>query len=94
MLLAFVPSSLLLGVTTYLTTDVTAHPLLWMPPLVLYLLSFVLVFSPVPGRIARRLTGLDGRRFWAFALPLLVLILLYLVLSGTRSASAGCSVCT
>ena len=83
-LLAFVPSSLLLGVTTYLTTDVTAHPLLWMPPLALYLLSFVLVFSPIPGRVARMLPrGLrDGRRFWAFALPLLVLLLLYLMLSG------------
>ena len=66
------------------TTDVTAHPLLWMPPLALYLLSFVLVFSPIPGRVARMLPrGLrDGRRFWAFALPLLVLLLLYLVLSG------------
>ena len=43
--LAFVPSSLLLGVTTYLTTDVAAIPLLWVLPLVLYLLSFVVVFS-------------------------------------------------
>jgi spermidine synthase len=43
--LAFVPSSLLLGVTTFLTTDVAAVPLLWIVPLVVYLLSFVLVFS-------------------------------------------------
>ncbi len=43
--LAFVPSSLMLGVTTYLTTDVAAIPLLWVLPLVLYLLSFVVVFS-------------------------------------------------
>jgi spermidine synthase len=43
--LAFVPSSLLLGVTNYFSTDIAAIPLLWIVPLVLYLLSFVLVFS-------------------------------------------------
>jgi hypothetical protein len=43
--LAFVPSSLMLGVTTYMTTDLAAIPLLWILPLTLYLLSFVLVFS-------------------------------------------------
>jgi hypothetical protein len=44
-LLAFVPSSLVLGATTYITTDVAAVPLLWVVPLSLYLLSFVLVFA-------------------------------------------------
>jgi hypothetical protein len=44
-LLAFVPSSLVLGVTTYVTTDLVAVPLLWVVPLALYLLSFVLVFA-------------------------------------------------
>jgi hypothetical protein len=44
-LLAFVPSSLVLGVTTYITTDVAAVPLLWVVPLSLYLLSFVIVFA-------------------------------------------------
>ena len=39
------PSSLLLGVTTFLTTDVAAVPLLWIVPLVIYLLTFVLVFA-------------------------------------------------
>jgi hypothetical protein len=43
--LAFVPSSLLLGVTTYLSTDVAAVPLLWVVPLALYLLTFVMAFS-------------------------------------------------
>lgn len=51
-LLAFVPSSLLLGVTTYLSTDVAATPLLWVIPLALYLLTFVIVFSKFGGRIA------------------------------------------
>lgn len=43
--LAFVPSSLLLGVTTYVTTDLAPVPLLWVLPLALYLLSFTLVFA-------------------------------------------------
>lgn len=48
MVLAFAPSSLLLGVTTFLTTDVAAVPLLWIIPLVLYLLTFVIVFARKP----------------------------------------------
>lgn len=44
-LLAFVPSSLMLGTTTFLTTDLGSIPLLWVAPLTLYLLSFVLVFA-------------------------------------------------
>jgi len=43
--LSFVPSSLLLGVTTYVTTDLASAPLFWTIPLILYLLSFVLAFS-------------------------------------------------
>lgn len=42
---AAVPSSLLLGVTTYITTDVASMPLLWVLPLALYLLTFVFVFA-------------------------------------------------
>jgi spermidine synthase len=43
--LAFVPSSLLLGVTTYITTDIASAPLLWVVPLGLYLLSFIIAFA-------------------------------------------------
>jgi hypothetical protein len=46
--LAFVPSSLMLGITTYITVDIVAVPLLWVIPLVLYLLSFVIVFARWP----------------------------------------------
>lgn len=42
---AFVPSSLMLGVTLHLSTDVAAVPLLWVVPLALYLLSFVIAFG-------------------------------------------------
>ena len=47
-LLAFVPSSLMLGVTTFLSTDVAAIPLFWIIPLALYLLSFIIVFARIP----------------------------------------------
>lgn len=48
--LAFIPSSLMLGVTTHVTTDIAAVPLLWVMPLALYLLTFVLAFQPkMPG---------------------------------------------
>lgn len=43
--LSFAPASLLHGVTSHITTDVAAVPLLWVVPLALYLLTFVLVFS-------------------------------------------------
>jgi len=43
--LSAVPSGLLLSTTTHLTTDVFAMPLLWVIPLGLYLLSFVVAFS-------------------------------------------------
>jgi hypothetical protein len=43
--LAAVPSALMLAVTTYITTDLAAVPLLWLMPLAVYLLSFILVFA-------------------------------------------------
>ena len=45
MALAFVPSSLIVAATSVLTTDVAPIPLLWVLPLGLYLLSFILAFS-------------------------------------------------
>ncbi len=43
--LAAVPSGLMLSTTTHLTTDIVAIPMLWVLPLGLYLLSFVIAFS-------------------------------------------------
>jgi SAM-dependent methyltransferase len=45
---AFIPSSLMLSVTTYLSTDLAPVPLLWMVPLGTYLLSFIIVFAERP----------------------------------------------
>ncbi|HEY8238611.1 MAG TPA: hypothetical protein VIF63_04170, partial [Candidatus Limnocylindrales bacterium] len=42
---AFIPASLLLGVTNHLQTDIAAVPLLWVIPLAIYLLTFVLAFA-------------------------------------------------
>lgn len=43
--LAFVPSSLMLGFTSFVTTDIGSTPLFWVIPLALYILSFVLAFA-------------------------------------------------
>lgn len=43
--LAFVPASLLLGVTTHITSDIAPVPLLWVIPLALYLITFVIAFA-------------------------------------------------
>ncbi len=70
-LLAFVPSSLMLGVTTYLTTDIASIPLLWVVPLALYLLTFVAAF---------------GRRQWLpwavvnWLVPVLAIVLIFAML--------------
>jgi SAM-dependent methyltransferase len=71
--LAFVPSSLLLGVTTYITTDLAAVPLLWVLPLAIYLLTFILAF----GRWPRPLHHLVV----ALALPL-TLVVIFLMVSA------------
>jgi hypothetical protein len=46
--LAFVPSTLMLGVTFEMTTDIASIPLLWVGPLALYLLTFIIAFGRVP----------------------------------------------
>lgn len=46
--LAAIPSSLLLGVTTYLSTNIAPIPLLWVVPLSLYLLTFIFAFARRP----------------------------------------------
>ena len=69
--LALVPSSLMIGVTTHITTDIASIPLLWVLPLALYLLTFVLTFSRrtvIPHRWMIRL-------FHYIVLPLAFLVL-------------------
>ena len=80
MALAFVPSSLMLAVTTYISTDIAAVPLLWILPLALYLLTFALAFgrhSAAVGAAARRL------------LPLLVVPLTLFMVAKVRAPLAA-----
>ncbi len=44
-ILSFIPSSLMLGVTTYITTDIASVPLLWVLPLAIYIGTFIIVFA-------------------------------------------------
>lgn len=60
--LAAVPSSLLAGVTSLLTTDVAALPLLWVVPLMIYLGTYILAFANLrlmPDWLMRGLLGVS-----------------------------------
>ena len=46
--LSFIPSALLVAVTAHIATDVASAPFIWILPLALYLITFVLVFSERP----------------------------------------------
>ena len=78
---AAIPSSLLLGVTGYVTTDIASIPLLWIAPLALYLATFVLIFAgrpPIPHAwMVRALPGaivLAGLGFWLAPISLVAAI--------------------
>jgi hypothetical protein len=77
--LAFVPSSLMLAVTSYISTDVAAVPLLWIVPLAVYLLTFTLAFGRYAA-VARAVT----RR----ALPLLAVPLALFMITRVREPLA------
>jgi predicted methyltransferase len=53
LLLAAIPSGLLSAVTTFIATDLVSAPLLWVAPLGIYLLSFIIAFSPRGARWIR-----------------------------------------
>jgi hypothetical protein len=71
--LAFVPSSLMLGVTTHMTTDIGSIPLLWVLPLGLYLLTFIVAYARGSNRL------LPALRLVA---PVTTLLLVFTVTSG------------
>ncbi len=70
--LAFVPSSFMLAVTTYITTEIAAVPLLWVIPLAIYLLTFIVVFARKPFL----LSGLAAELQVVVVLELVFLVLL------------------
>jgi hypothetical protein len=67
--LAFVPSTLMMGVTLYLTIDIAPVPLLWVLPLSLYLLAFILAFARLPRVVSA---------FSYLALPAALLLMYFL----------------
>jgi spermidine synthase len=73
-LLSFAPASLLIGVTTFLSTDIASMPFLWVVPLALYLLTFVLVFARRP---------LFPRRLMLHVQLVLALVLVVLLCLGS-----------
>ncbi len=77
--LAFVPSSMMLGVTAFITTDITPVPLLWVLPLALYLFSFVIIFSRsqrMPDVAHKAMVGM---------LPLVMALLVVTIATGIRN---------
>lgn len=70
--LSFIPCSLMLGVTFYISTDVAATPVFWVLPLALYLLSFILVFAKKP-LISH--AWVVRYTLWTLAFPMLSFIL-------------------
>ena len=52
--LAAIPSSLMLGVTAYLSTDIAAVPLLWVLPCALYLVTLIVPFSRIGNVVGRQ----------------------------------------
>jgi hypothetical protein len=84
---AFVPSSLMLGLTMYFTTDIAPIPLLWIIPLAVYLLSFIVAFSRLPAVVHKlfvlampgpvlfviTIMNVEGLRFGRFGAVLLMI---------------------
>ncbi|MDH3592274.1 MAG: hypothetical protein OER88_10370, partial [Planctomycetota bacterium] len=68
--LAAVPSSLFLGVTQHVTTQVVTFPLLWVVPLAIYLATLIVAYTR---------HGEAARRWGDRALPPLVLIVVFLI---------------
>lgn len=89
--LAFVPSGLMLATTTFLTTDIVAVPMLWVLPLGLYLLSFSVAFQKdrtIPDLLTKftpvtlllfGATLIAGHQALAYLNALIGLLLLFLV---------------
>jgi hypothetical protein len=66
----------MLGVTTYLTTDIASVPLLWVIPLGIYLLTFVIVFAR---RQVLPPSGLNK------VLPIAAIALTFLILTDVKN---------
>jgi hypothetical protein len=94
--MSFIPSALLVAWTNHITTDIASAPFLWLPPLVLFLLTFVLVFRDQPLislRTARiiQLVCLPVAFIVQFALPLAYAVPVMII--GAMSFFATALIC-
>lgn len=99
LLLSLVPSSLLIGVTQHLATDVASVPLLWVLPLGLYLLTFVVAFTgigPICGKISAVLfvplaaaSGLVSQKTEGLDIQWMILLNLAALFAGALTCHAG-----
>ncbi len=80
--LAFVPSSLMLSVTTYVTTDLSPIPLFWIVPLALYLLTFIAAFGQTPRWVYRAN---------ALLAPVMILMIVFLQSGNLKIPHHGAS---
>ncbi len=74
--LTFVPSALLIAVTNNITTDIAAGPFIWIIPLSLYLVTYIITFQRQPVLPHGLMVGL---------LPFAVVLLLFTVLFPVAS---------
>ena len=80
LLLAAVPSSLMLATTTDVTTDIVSMPLLWVVPLALYLITFIIVFS--------KTVGPRVHLYATLMTPVAILLMVFLRMSGNVPESS------
>ena len=78
--LAAIPSALLISVTSHISTDIAAAPFMWVIPLALYLVTFVIVFQTRPVL----------RHEWMVAIePLFIVMLVGVMVFDIRSYLPG-----
>ena len=83
--LAFLPSALLLAVTSHLSTDIAPVPLLWVVPLAIYLATFVDAFARTSRTVSPWLVRAAG------AVAALALATSFVVDAGALARSVSCS---
>jgi len=79
--LGFIPSGLLVAVTAHIATDVASAPFLWVLPLALYLLTFIVAFAErplIPERLALLLQA-----------PAIALVAMLILWAGRMSWTAA-----
>ncbi len=78
LILSMIPASLVLGLTSYATSEISSIPLFWAVPLFLYLLSFIIAFGRLPHSIFK---------FFRFLAPFSVAFVVILLTSPTLATA-------